>query len=162
MKSTAFLLTLLLATAPSLFGDDHGKKGEKRDHEGDQKNEERARVQRVTVVQPVVAVPVNRVIIINNDVNRLESLLATTQTTAVVIPQPTLIRVGNEANVLAIRISTNVRTALRSNPDALTAARMLKMHIREMRAAAARGDLAAAQLHAREALPFAIRLDGLV
>jgi len=68
--------------------------------------------------------------------------------------------VGNETNALANRIVSNV--VLIRNPKAITAARTLRMHIRQLRAAAARGDAAAVRLHAREALPFVVRIDGMV
>jgi hypothetical protein len=127
----------------------------------DDDDEDRVRVERrVRVQRPVVIVPANRIIIINNDVNRLESILATTQGTTVVFAQPTLVRFGNEAVVLANRIVVNTSALRRAN--AMSAARLLRMHIRQLRAAAARGDVVAVRLHAREALPFVVRIDGLV
>jgi hypothetical protein len=164
MKSSALALALLLAASPSLFADDeHGKRGEKGGHHGDHKG----RLEKVerddddrNERRVVAVVPANRVVIINNDVNRLESILATTQGTTVVFAQPTLIRVGNEANVLANRIVSNV--VVIRNPNAISAARSLRTHIRQLRAAAARGDAAAVRLHAREALPFVVRIDGMV
>ena len=161
MKSSALLIALLLVATPSAFADDdHGKKSE---HHGDHKGRgERVKIERDDHDRDErrVVVPANRVIIINNDVNRLESILATTQGTTVVFAQPTLIRVGNEANVLANRIVSNV--VVIRNPNAVSAARSLRTHIRQLRAAAARGDAAAVRLHAREALPFVVRIDGMV
>ncbi len=166
-KSSALLLILLLALAPSLFADDeHGKRGKKDDDEREHKArlENRIKVEddedEVKVERRIKVVPANRVVIINNDVSRLESILATAEGTTVILPQPTLIRVGNEAFVLANRIVVNTRALHRAN--ALSAARQLRMHILQMRAAAARGDAVAVRLHAREALPFVIRIDGMV
>jgi hypothetical protein len=170
-RANTALVSCLLLVAPALFADhDKEKRGRHDDDEDkkivrkvkvehDREHEDAIRARNVRVVQPVV-VPVNRVVIINNDVNRLESILATTQGTAVVFTQPTLIRVGNETNALANRIVSNV--VLIRNPNAITAARTLRMHIRQLRAAAARGDAAAVRLHAREALPFVVRIDGMV
>jgi hypothetical protein len=162
MKSSALALALLLAASPSVFADDeHGKRGEKGEHHGDHKGRlEKVERDDHDRDERRVVVPANRVIIINNDVNRLESILATTQGTTVVFAQPTLIRVGNEANVLANRIVSNV--VVIRNPNAISAARSLRTHIRQLRAAAARGDAAAVRLHAREALPFVVRIDGMV
>ena len=172
-RANTALLSSLLLVAPALFADhdkdkrgkrddDEGRKFERKikvEHDNERDEDEVKAARKVRVVQPVV-VPANRVVIINNDVNRLESILATTQGTAVVFTQPTLIRVGNETNALANRIVSNV--VLIRNPNAITAARTLRMHIRQLRAAAARGDAAAVRLHAREALPFVVRIDGLV
>lgn len=176
-KSSALLLTLLLALAPSLFADEHGKRGKKDDHEGEDKvkiekrvkiedDEDRVKVERrddedrVRIERRVRVVPANRIVIINNDVNRLESILATAQGTNVVFAQPVLVRFGNEAFVLSNRIVVNTNALRRAN--AMNAARALRLHIRELRAAALRGDVVAVRLHAREALPFAIRIDSLM
>ncbi|HYS55270.1 MAG TPA: hypothetical protein VER58_16055 [Thermoanaerobaculia bacterium] len=171
IRANTALLSCLLLVAPSLFADDDkGKKG-RHDDNDDKKFERKVKVEhdnerddvkvvrRVQVVQPVV-VPANRIVITNNDVNRLESILATTQGSTVVFAQPTLIRVGNEANLLANRIVSNVIVI--RNPVAVSTARTLRMHIRQLRAAARRGDAVAFRLHAREALPLVVRIDGMV
>lgn len=93
---------------------------------------------------------------INSQVNRLESILATTQDAN--LPQSSLMRVANEANMLASRIWSGVHRSMRRT-DTMTAATQLRMHIREMRKAAASGDVAGVQMHAREALPYAYRID---
>ncbi len=93
---------------------------------------------------------------IDSQVNRLESILATAQDQN--LPQSSLMRVANESNMLANRIWSGVRRHLRRT-DAMDAATQLRMHIREMHKAAASGDTAGVQLHAREALPYAYRID---
>ncbi len=166
IKANTALLSCLLLVAPSLFADhDKGKKEGK--HDGDEKIERRERdhegevkvERRVRVAQPVVVQ--TRVVRVNNEVSRLESILATAQNNAIAFPQPTLTRVANEANMLANRIVADVRAA-RLNGDAQATARTLRMHIREMHQAAARGDAAQVRLHAGQALSFALRLDNIV
>jgi hypothetical protein len=97
---------------------------------------------------------------LDSDVNRLESILATTQN--VNLPPSSLKSVANEANALANRIWAGVHKSFRGQPNAIDAATQLRAHIRLMHKAAASGDAAGVQLHAREALPFAYRLDDLV
>ena len=168
IRANTALLSCLLLVAPALLADHDKEKRGRHDDNDDKKFERKVKVEHenerdedeVKAARKVRVVPANRVVIINNDVNRLESILATTQGTAVVFTQPTLIRVGNETNALANRIVSNV--VLIRNPNAITAARTLRMHIRQLRAAAARGDAAAVRLHAREALPFVVRIDGMV
>ena len=63
--------------------------------------------------------------------------------------------VANEANMLANRIHGRT-SSWRS--ESRSAARDLRMHVREMRAAALKGDAAGARTHAAEALPFASTL----
>ncbi len=145
MKKSALLLTVLLAITPSLFADDHGKKERKSEHAGEHKGKIERRASRI-----------------NNDVNRLESILATAQNAPVTLSKPSLKRVANEANMLANRILANVRTTMRGRSDAVSAATQLRMHVREMHKAAAKGNAAGVRLHAREALPFALRIDSLV
>lgn len=181
IKANTAMLSCLLLVAPSLFADhDKGKKEGKHDEEGkierrvkgdrdeervkierrdrDEENENEIEVERRVRVQP--AIVQTRIIRVNNDVNRLESILATAQNSAIAFPQPTLTRVANEANALANRIFANARRIRRA--DAAATARELRMHVREMHAAAARGDAAAVRLHAGQALNFAVRLDGMV
>jgi len=168
IRANTAVLSCLLLIAPSLLADHDKEKG--RHGDDDKKFERKVKVEhenerdddenRVRVVRRVQTVPANRVVVINNDVNRLESILATTGGSTVVFTQPTLIRVGNEANVLANRIVSNVIVI--RNPNALSAARTLRAQIRQLRAAAARGDVTTFRLRAREALPLVVRIDGMV
>jgi hypothetical protein len=177
LKANTALLSCLLLAAPSLFADhDKGKKEEKRDDQGKierkvkvDRDENHVRIERrerddenenenEKKIQPTIVQ--TRIVRVNNDVNRLESILATTQNSAIAFPQPTLTRVANEANALANRIFANARRIRR--PGAAATARELRMQVREMHAAAARGDAAAVRLHAGQALNFAVRLDGMV
>ena len=165
-KATAVLLSLLIAglTGSLLADDDTGKKGKEGKHDHDRmeaRHEDRADEDRDDDDRD--RVPSNRIVIINNDVNRLETILNTTQGTTVIVPQATLVRIGNESFVLANRIASNVGVVFpRRNPDAVALARTLRTRVKQMRAAAARGDLAAVRSNAREALQFALRLDGMV
>ena len=77
-KTTAALLTVLVMIAMPLFADKKEKKETK--------------------------VSTKKVTRINNDVNRLESILVTAQNSAIAFPKPTLTKVANEANSLANRI----------------------------------------------------------
>jgi hypothetical protein len=153
MKRSAISLTLLLA-APCMLGQE-------------------VKVERhvTTVREPDVNVPnvqvqevhrakSKKLARINADVNRLESILATIQNRT--LPSTSLKSTANEANVLASRIYANVHSSLRGNSDAVNAATQLRMHIREMCKAAAAGNAAGVQSHARESLPFAARLDSIV
>ncbi len=178
MNANTALLCCVLVAAPSLYAshdDDKGKGGKRKDERRVERRvkvddehgrvEERVRIrhengeERVRVERRV-AVPANRIVIINNDVDRLESILATAQNATISFPQPTLTRVANEANALANRIFANTRRIRRS--EAAATARELRAHVREMHAAAVRGDAAAVRTHAGLALSFAVRLDGLV
>ena len=157
IKANTALLSCLLLVAPSLFADhDKGKKEGKHDEDRvkiERNDENENEVEGERTVQ-------TRIIRVNNDVNRLESILATAQNSAIAFPQPTLTRLANEANALANRIFANARRIRRA--DTAATARELRMRVREMHAAAARGDAAAVRLHAGQALNFAVRLDGLV
>lgn len=86
-----------------------------------------------------------------NDATRLAALLHDLQVD-VPVTEAMWRTIANEANVLANRIYARTRG------DGRTAARDLRMHVREMRAAAMRGNAAEARRHAREALPFAHRV----
>lgn len=88
-----------------------------------------------------------------NRLARINDDLATTQNAPTNL---SLNQVANEANVLANRILSNVRTTLKRRPDAVRAAQQLRMHVREMNKAAARGNAAGVRRHSREALPFAL------
>ena len=86
------------------------------------------------------------------DVTRLAGLLRDVQT-EVSVSAAAWRTIANEANVLANRIYA------RATPQqARAAATELRMHVREMRTAAMRGDAANARRHAAEALPAAYRL----
>ncbi|HEY8130250.1 MAG TPA: hypothetical protein VII12_00035 [Thermoanaerobaculia bacterium] len=161
IRTNTALLTCLLLAAPSLFADDDkGKKGKHHDDErGKIERHDRDDDEHENEVRRA-ALPAKRVVRINNDVNRLESILATAQNSAIAFPQPTLTRVANEANMLANRIFANAKHLKRS--DALATARDLRMHTREMHKSAVRGDAAGVRLHAGQALSFAVRLDNIV
>jgi hypothetical protein len=62
--------------------------------------------------------------------------------------------IANEANTLANRLYARTSRSAKAR----RAATDLRMHVREMRAAALKGDAAGARRHAGEALPFAYRL----
>ena len=84
-----------------------------------------------------------------NDTTRLAAILSDVQHTAN-FDSKTWKTTVNEANTLANRVYAN--TGGRSQ------AKELRMHVREMRAAALKEDAAGARQHAREALPFAYEL----
>ena len=87
------------------------------------------------------------------DATRIGALLRDLQTEVTL--SPALWRtIGNEANTLANRLYA--RTS--RNAEARRAATSLRVHVRELRAAALRGDAAGARRHAAEALPFAYAL----
>jgi hypothetical protein len=87
------------------------------------------------------------------DVARLASLLNDVQTTATVQAKEWK-TIGNEANVLTNRIYANTA----GSPEARAAARDLRLHVREMKNAAMKGDAAGARDHAKQALPAAWKL----
>jgi hypothetical protein len=87
------------------------------------------------------------------DASRLGTLLEDVQTNANV-PAATWMSVSHEAEVLANRIYSNAG----GHQKAHAAAKDLRMHVREMRSAAKKGDGAGAKSHASEALPFANQL----
>lgn len=97
--------------------------------------------------------PSNRMMRVYDDATRLASLLRDVQTTAN-ISGDVWKTVVNEANALSNRIYGNTA----GNSQARAAARDLRMHVREMRAAALAGDAAGARTHASQALPFALTL----
>ena len=87
------------------------------------------------------------------DATRLGTLLEDVQTNASV-PAATWMSVSHEAEVLANRIYSNAG----GHQKAHAAAKDLRMHVREMRSAATKGDGAGAKSHASQALPFANQL----
>src|SRR6266542_1631658 len=154
MKPSSWLGISLLAMTPAIFAQE--VKVERHVTTIKQTDVTLSNVQ----VQEVRGGKSNKLSRIANDVDRLESILATLQNTN--LPQSSLMRTANEANMLANRIWANSRLSLRGRAGAVDAATQLRMHIREMHKAAASGDTAGVQLHAREALPFAVRIDDLV
>lgn len=85
----------------------------------------------------------------HNDALRLASLLHDVQaSTSVNLSEAMWRTIANEANTLANRVYANTKGATRA------AARELRMHVREMRASAMKGDAAGARRHASEAMPF--------
>ena len=151
-KATAALLTVLVMVALPLFADKKEKSKEK--------YKEKTKVEKPEKKETKVST--KKITRINNDVNRLETILVTAQNSAIAFPKPTLTKVANEANSLANRIWADVRSAHMTNTEALNVARDLRMHVREMHKAAASGDAAGVRLHAGQALSFATRLDGMV
>ena len=87
------------------------------------------------------------------DSTRLAALLADTQGKAT-ISAAGWKTVANEANVLANRIYGNSSGSSMAHKPA----RELRMHVREMRAAALKGDAGGATSHAAQALPYAYQL----
>ena len=90
---------------------------------------------------------------VNADVARLVSLLHDVQAT-VTVQAGAWKTIGNEANVLTNRIYANTA----GSPEARAAARDLRLHVREMRNAALKGDADGARDHAKQALPAAWKL----
>lgn len=85
-----------------------------------------------------------------NDATRLAAVLSDVQSTRANLSAATWKSTANEANMLANRIYA------RSGGRA--AARDLRTHVREMRAAALKGDSDGARSHAGMALPFAYQI----
>jgi len=84
-----------------------------------------------------------------NDATRLASLLHDVNSSANVTMSDTTWRtISNEANTLANRVYAN------TNGTTRTAARDARMHVREMRASAIKGDANGARQHAALAMPF--------
>jgi hypothetical protein len=88
-----------------------------------------------------------------SDVTRLAANLQEVTQSTVVFSAATWKTVANESNALANRIYAGA--AASHDKAAITAAKNLRMHIREMHKAALAGDAAGAKTHAGEALPFA-------
>jgi hypothetical protein len=85
-----------------------------------------------------------------DDATRLAAILNDVQNQRTTFSEATWKSTVNEANMLANRVYA--RTGGRA------AARDLRMHVREMRKAALKGDAAGARQHASEALPFAYQV----
>jgi len=82
-----------------------------------------------------------------NDLSRLEAILLDAQNDKVTISSDVWRVSGNEAVTLANRIKDG------------SAAQNLRMHVRQMRDAAVKGDAAGARSHASQALPYANQLE---
>ena len=82
-----------------------------------------------------------------NDLSRLQAILLDSQNDKVTISSDVCRVSSNEAVTLANRIKGG------------KAASSLRTHVREMRDAALKGDVAGARMHASEALPFANQLE---
>ncbi len=93
-----------------------------------------------------------------NDLTRLQAILVDASAN-VDFGDATWRTVANEANALANRIFGRTSSWRSESRDA---AKNLRMHVREMRAAALKGDDAGAKTHAAEALPFANTLAGRI
>jgi hypothetical protein len=87
-----------------------------------------------------------------NDSNRLAAVLADTQAKANV-SDAVWKTVANEANTLADRVHASAKSS-----STRKAAASARTHVREMRAAAMKGDAAGARMHAAEALPFVYQI----
>jgi hypothetical protein len=100
---------------------------------------------------------------VSNDINRLQSVLIGFSSTAN-LSDEAVKRSANEAFMLANRINGRIRLAVKAanRADAVAAARDLRMHVKEMRAAAMSGDKAGAASHAGMALPFTYKLEDLM
>jgi hypothetical protein len=86
----------------------------------------------------------------SNDLSRLSAILLDSQNTKVTISADAWKVTANEANTLANRIA--------ANSGGKKAARDLQKHVKAMRDAALSGDVAGAQAHAGEAMPFVYQL----
>ena len=84
-----------------------------------------------------------------NDVSRLSAILLDAQNSKVTISADAWKVTANEANALANRIAAG---------SSSKAAKELRTHVRQMRDAALSGDVAGAQSHASEAMPFVYQL----
>ena len=82
-----------------------------------------------------------------NDLSRLQAILLDAQNDKVTISSDVWRVSGNEAVTLANRIKDG------------SAAQNLRMHVRQMRDAAVKGDAAGARSHASQALPYANQLE---
>ena len=109
--------------------------------------------------KPLKTKPVKTKVVarVEPDVNQLEPLLVSVNTTAT-INTITWMRLSNEANMLANRIYANTRSA-RASTDVITAARELRNRVEMFRGQVRAGDLPGARAHAQEALTLAYRID---
>jgi hypothetical protein len=90
---------------------------------------------------------------VNNDANRLASLLSDAQTT-VSVNSDVWKTVANEANSLANRLYGETS----GNSTARAAAKNLRTHVQEFRKAAMAGDAATARDHASQAMQYVSKL----
>lgn len=90
---------------------------------------------------------------VNNDANRLASLLNDAQTT-VTVNADVWKTVANEANSLANRLYGETS----GNSTARAAAKNLRTHVQEFRKAAMAGDAATARDHANQAMQYVTQL----
>ena len=100
---------------------------------------------RIAVILFFAAVPM-----FADDLSRLSAILLDAQNSKVTISSDAWRVSANEANALANRIA--------KNSGGKKAARDLQTHVRQMRDAVVSGDVAGAQSHASEAMPFAYQL----
>lgn len=94
---------------------------------------------------------------VERDVQRLESLLAGVKTSAK-ISDKSWKAVANEADMLASRIYTNVKSAT-AEKGAVRTAEQLRTHVQNMKKEAYKGDVRKTRRHAARALGAATRLD---
>jgi predicted RNase H-like nuclease (RuvC/YqgF family) len=94
---------------------------------------------------------------VGRDVQRLESLLANLKTSAK-LSDKSWKSFANEADMLANRIYTNVKSAT-TEKNALNAAKQLRTHVQNMKKEAEKRDYRSTRRHAERALSVAAQLD---
>jgi hypothetical protein len=104
---------------------------------------------RIAVILFLAATPIFAQSRVANDLSRLSAILLDSQNSKVTISADAWKVTVNEANALANRIAAN---------SSSQAAKDLRTHVRQMRDAALSGDVAGAQSHANEAMPFVYQL----
>lgn len=95
---------------------------------------------------------------VERDLQRLESILASSTNTSAKLSSKAWKSVANEATVLAGRIHTNVKSAT-TEKRALRTADELRDHVQRMKKEADQGDHRNTRRHAARALTAATRLD---
>ncbi len=105
----------------------------------------------VLIATPLFAQAAPRSERVLNDATRLAALLHDVQRD-VPVSESLWRTIANEANTLANRIYA------RTSGSGRTAAKELRMHVREMRKAALAGNAAEARHHANEAMPSLLRV----
>src|SRR6476659_8759204 len=94
---------------------------------------------------------------VGRDVQRLESILANVKTSAK-LSDKSWKSAANEANELANRIYTNVKSAT-TEKSAVRAAEQLRTHVQNMKKEAEQRDYRSTRRHAERALSVAAQLD---
>ena len=94
---------------------------------------------------------------VEKDVQRLESLLATVKDSKKISPK-LLQSTANEADVIAARILSNVKSAT-SDKQPVKNAEQLRTHVQNMKKEALNGNADQSRKHAKNALKVATKLD---